>query len=147
MLARIQWAMSGPSGLAISASSLLELPAAFARWTNDSYWLMAPLKIGDPGCRVEALGEGEVDGQRFQRLGLSFEEVGLTPRDQYVMYVDDAGLVRYWDFMPDAERKTTWSWEGYETFNGLTLATEHKPVGNGPRIYFTDVVFERGDAE
>lgn len=117
--------------------------AAFARWTNDSYWLMAPLKIGDPGCNLETLGEGEIDGKTFTRLRLSFDKVGLTPGDQYVMYVDDEGLVRYWDFLPNAQRKTTWSWEGYEDFDGLILATEHKPVGDGARIFFTDVSFEK----
>src|SRR5690606_23816728 len=105
-----------------------EEKTAYSRWTNDTYWLMAPLKIGDPGCHLEALGEGEVDGQTFQRLRLSFDKVGLTPGDQYLMYVDEEGLVRYWDYMPNPERKSTWSWEGYEDFNGLTLATEHKPV-------------------
>lgn len=116
---------------------------AFSRWTNDTYWLMAPLKIGDPGCKLEAMGEGQMDGKTFQRLRLSFDNVGLTPGDQYILYIDDEGLVRYWDYMPNPETKRTATWEGYEAFNGLTLATEHKPLSNGARIYFTDITFER----
>lgn len=120
-----------------------EEQAAFRRWTNDTYWLMAPLKLRDPGCNVADLSEGEMEGETYTRLHLSFDDVGLTPGDQYVLYVDEEGRVRYWDFMPDEERKSTWRWEGYETFKGLTLATERKPVGEGARIFFTDVSFER----
>ena len=126
-----------------AASASEQEKAAFRRWTNDSYWLLAPLKIGDPGVNVETLGPGEMDGQTYNRLGLSFDDVGLTPGDRYVLYVDDEGLVRYWDYMPSEDRKVTWAWTDYEDFGGLTLATRREPQGDGSTITFTDVSAER----
>src|SRR5204863_100266 len=32
----------------------VEGKAAYGRWVNDSYWLLAPLKIRDPGVKVES---------------------------------------------------------------------------------------------
>ena len=117
--------------------------AAFRRWTNDSYWLLMPLKLGDPGARVALAGEEEIEGAKYTVLRLTFDNVGLTPGDAYMLYVDAEGLIRRWDYMPNAERKATWTWEGYKDFNGLTLATEHRPVGDGPRIFFTDIRVEK----
>ena len=118
---------------------------AFSRWTNDSYWLLMPLKLNDGGVTVKHEGEQQVAGKPYQTLRLSFANVGLTPGDQYLLYVDDAGLVRYWDYMPSPQRTARFTWGGYQDFNGLTLATEHETVGEGPkrRIYFTDVQVER----
>ena len=101
--------------------------AAFGRWTNDSYWLLAPLKILDPGVKVTYEGEKEADGAKYETLRLSFGSVGLTPGDQYVLYIDpQEKLVRAWDYIPKPESVTHATWEKYEDFGGLKLATEHK---------------------
>ncbi len=111
---------------------------AFKRWTNDSYWLLAPLKLEDGGVVLAHRGTQEVEGQTYEVLHVSFERVGLTPGDQYNLYIDPkAKLVRRWDYLPSPDKKSTATWEGYESFGPLTLATEHK-MGNR-RIFFTDV--------
>src|SRR5258708_3439693 len=56
---------------------------AFKAWTNDSYWLLAPLKLFDMGVTREALGRREVAGKTYEVLQLSFQGVGMTPRDRY----------------------------------------------------------------
>jgi hypothetical protein len=112
--------------------------AAFARWTNDSYWLLAPIKLLDGGVKLEAGGQQEVEGQTYDVLHVSFEHVGMTPGDRYNLYIDpQAHLVRRWDYMPAPDKKTSGTWEDYQQFGPLKLATKHH-FGN-KQINFTDV--------
>ncbi|MGI9087506.1 MAG: hypothetical protein ACR2HH_07180 [Chthoniobacterales bacterium] len=112
--------------------------AAYARWVNDSYWLMAPLKITDPGVKVAYEGSKEMDGAKCEALHVSFEQVGLTPGDQYILYIDpQTKLVRSWDYMPKADTNMHGTWEKYENSGGLKLATEHNFAGK--MIRFTGV--------
>ncbi|HLL91087.1 MAG TPA: hypothetical protein VK324_17440 [Tepidisphaeraceae bacterium] len=115
---------------------------AFARWTNDAYWLVAPLKWLDPGVNRAYGGTQTVYGQSYEVLNLSFGPVGLTSNDRYTVYVDPrTNLVRYWDYMPAPDKTLRGTWEKYQTFNGLTLSTDHEIAGR--RITFTDVSVER----
>src|SRR5438105_6747592 len=94
--------------------------AAFQRWTNDSYWLLAPLKLRDPGVHLADKGDQQVEGKTYRVLEVSFESVGLTPKDKYNLYIDlEAVLVARWDYMPSPEKKMSATWEGYQDFNGL----------------------------
>lgn len=112
--------------------------AAYARWTNDSYWLLAPLKLLDPGVKLAHEGSKEMDGATCEVLHVSFDQIGLTPGDQYLFYVDpQTKLVRSWDYIPKADTVMHGTWEKYETFGGLKLATEHNFAGK--MIRFADV--------
>jgi hypothetical protein len=100
---------------------------AFKAWTNDSYWLLAPLKLFDMGVTREALGRREVAGKTYEVLQLSFQGVGMTPGDRYNLYIDSfTSLVAYWDYMPSAETTMQATWEKYRHVEGLKLATFHK---------------------
>ena len=104
---------------------------AFKAWTNDTYWLIAPMKFFDPGVTREHLGEREVAGKTYQVLGLSFQNVGMTPGDRYNVYVDPlTSLIAFWDYMPNAETSMRASWERYQHPAGLKLSTYHQM---GPR--------------
>ena len=108
--------------------------AAYARWVNDSYWLLAPLKLQDRGVTTEAEGRKEMDGKSYEVLKLSFAQVGLTPNDQYRLYIDpQSKLVRSWDYLPKGEKGMSGTWENYQKSGGLTLATDHR-MDNGIRI-------------
>ena len=112
--------------------------AAYARWVNDSYWLLAPLKLRDPGITSKAEGTKEINGGSCDTLRLSFGQVGLTPTDQYVLYVDpQTKLLRAWDYTPKEGAGMQATWEKYEKFGGLNLSTEHH--FNGKTIKFTGV--------
>ena len=100
---------------------------AFKAWTNDSYWLLAPLKLFDGGVTRKYLGRREVAGKNYEVLGLSFKGVGMTPGDQYNMYIDPyTSLVSYWDYMPNADTTMQATWEKYRHVDGLKLATFHQ---------------------
>src|SRR4051794_38235045 len=42
--------------------------AAYGRWVNDSYWLLAPLKLRDPGVNVASEGTKELNGNNCEVL-------------------------------------------------------------------------------
>lgn len=104
--------------------------AAYARWVNDTYWLLAPLKIFDRGVKVTTEGQKQSEGVRCETLRLSFAKVGLTPDDQYLFYLDpQTKLAKAWDYIPKADTVRHGTWDKYETFGGLKLATEHNFAG------------------
>jgi len=112
--------------------------AAYARWVNDSYWLLAPLKVLDPGVQVAHEGTKDSEGTPCETLRLRFEQVGLTPGDQYVLYIDpETKLVRAWDYEPAKGEQMHGTWEKYQEFGGLKLATEHNFAGK--MIRFADI--------
>ena len=115
--------------------------AAYGRWVNDSYWLLAPLKVLDVGVKRAYEGPKEVNGANYETLRLTFQQVGLTPSDQYVLYIDPATkLVAAWDYIPQSGEMTHGTWEGYREFSGLQLATEHNFAGKMIRLADIEVV-------
>ena len=111
---------------------------AYARWVNDSYWLLAPLKLKDKGCNLNAEGMKEMDGAQREVLTLSFGDVGLTPKDQYHLYIDpQTKLVTSWDYMPEPGKSIHATWTDYQKSGGLNLAMDHNM--EGMRIRFVNV--------
>jgi hypothetical protein len=113
--------------------------AAYGRWVNDSYWLLAPLKIRDHGVHLKAEGMKEAEGANCETLRLSFDKIGLTPDDQYVLYIDPrTKLVRAWDYIPKPDTIIHGTWEKYRPFSGLLLSTQH---------HFKDKIIQLADIE
>lgn len=105
-----------------SPSMALAEKVAFQMWTNDAYWLLAPLKIKDPGTELSQPAENSLE--------ISFKAVGLTPGDHYVYEINPANhLPTAWTYMPNSSTKKLATWEKYVTSGGLTLSTYHK-MGN-----------------
>jgi hypothetical protein len=112
---------------------------AFGAWTNDSYWLMAPMKVMDRGVKRSVQADETIDGKTYHVLHLSFEKVGMTPSDQYNLFVDpETNLVRHWDYIPAKGEPRRFTWDEYKDFNGIKLATEHK-INGSPAITFTGI--------
>jgi len=118
--------------------------AAYQRWVNDSYWLLAPLKIRDPGVKSQSGGTKEVGGRSCETLQLSFEQVGLTPTDQYLLYIDpQTKLMCAWDYIPSSGQGMQATWEKYQTFGGLNLATEHHFENKAIKFSGVEVVADK----
>lgn len=118
-----------------------EAKEAYARWVNDSYWLLAPLKIRDRGVKVEAPGPKDLNGASLETIQLSFDNVGLTPTDRYVFYIDpETKLPRAWDYIPQIGDGMQATWEKYQDFGGLKLATEHSFKGKTIRLMDINVM-------
>lgn len=118
------------------AAELLE--NAYGAWINDTYWLLAPTKLRDPGVNLAWDREETLEGRTYDVLALSFESVGLTPGDRYWVWIDrETGQMDRWAYVlehqpPDSE-PTAWRWEGWERYGDVVLAPRRVQVG-GDRV-------------
>jgi hypothetical protein len=115
----------------------------YARWVNDAYWLVMPLKLLDPGVRL-SLEEPRVrDGVRYSILKLEFDSVGLTPGDRYWLYVDPGTqrVVR-WEMALEGQdgEPNGMSWSDYREVGPLVLALDHATDDGARHVRFADVV-------
>ena len=111
--------------------------AAYAKYINDTYWLMMPLKLFDPGSILEAEDKETIDGTTYQVLRLRFDQVGLTPGDVYRLYIDDGGFrIHRWQMMLQgrADKPTFVTWEDYKPVGPLLLSHRHRVEGSDREI-------------
>jgi hypothetical protein len=111
------------------------LADGYAMWVNDSYWLVMPYKMLDPGVKLTYLGVDPLPGGRQAKLlFMTFENVGLTPWNKYLVWVGaNSGLVEQWAYFEkasDPEPKFTLPWSGWTRFGPILLATEHGRPGD-----------------
>jgi hypothetical protein len=105
------------------------LEKAKSIWINDSYWLVMPFKLQDPGVTLTYEGEKATEtGAMSDVLGLTFENVGLTPQNKYLVYVDKGShLVTQWAFYRNASDEKpgfVLPWGEYKSYNKLMLSGE-----------------------
>jgi hypothetical protein len=115
------------------------LESAYATWVNDTYWLLMPYKMMDPGVVLAYDGESKESGAACDKIRLSFQSVGLTPKDQYWVYVNrKTGLVDRWDYVLKGEKKvpTSFVWDGWEKHGNVMLAPERRNMKDDTRIHF-----------
>jgi len=124
------------------------LDRAYGAWINDTYWLVMPYKLRDPGVTLTYEGEREIDGEGREVLGLSFAGVGLTPGDRYWAYVDPAsGLMTHWAYLlEDMERDAepvAWRWEGWGEHGGVMLAPRRVRVSDDRLLELSPIEVRR----
>jgi hypothetical protein len=126
------------AGRAWTAGNPITDPAAlretlddgYAMWVNDSYWLVMPYKLLDPGVTLAYGGESPMaDGRPAQKITMTFEGVGLTPQNKYDVWIgQETALVEQWAYYEtaaDTAPKFTLPWAGWKKFGPILLATEH----------------------
>jgi hypothetical protein len=114
------------------------LESAYGTWVNDTYWLLMPYKMMDPGVVLAYDGEMKAEGGEWDKVRLTFEKVGLTPKDKYWAFVNrKTGLVDRWDFVLNGESKppSSFTWDGWKKYGNVMLAPDRKSK-DGTRIYF-----------
>ncbi len=115
------------------------LESGYAWWVNDSYWLVMPYKLRDDGVVLTYAGlEAEQLGT-WDKVLLTFEGVGLTPKDKYWVFVNrNTGLVERWEFVLKGAdtAPVRWDWSGWKTFGPIQLADERRNPMDGTRILF-----------
>ena len=111
------------------------LENAYGRFINDTYWLLAPWKVFDPGVSLEYVGEIKTAaGQDCDEIKLSFENVGLTPKDVYWMDIDKTThLLVQWKYVLNGgtEAPTVVAWRDWRRFGSIELSTS-KPIQGKP---------------
>lgn len=91
---------------------------AYGRFVNDTYWLLSPLKVFDPGVNRAYVPDSST--AQHDVITLTFNDVGRTPGDQYWLYVStETGELDQWAFhlqgMPDEAPPQFYDWTGYKT--------------------------------
>lgn len=121
-------------------------------WINDSYWLVMPFKLLDPGVTLKYLGRDKTpDGRAADVLQLTFDKVGVTPDNKYKVWVDkETRLVSQWAYFEkftDTAPKLVNTWSEYQAYGQILLSGSRGERGNLYPIAVTDTapagIFER----
>lgn len=114
---------------------------ASALWINDTYWLLMPYKLKDPGVMLAYQGEESEDGRTWDVVRLTFDGVGMTPGDRYWAYVNqETGLMDRWAFVlqnmdQDAE-PTVVKWANWLPYGRIMLSDRRVTVGADRQVSF-----------
>ena len=122
------------------ASELLD--QGYRRFINDTYWLLAPVKMLDPGVHLEMVADSTTAVQAV--LHASFgEDVGITSGDQYWFTVDrETHRMTAWAYhlqgydeeQPPSRFRWT-NYQEYETPSGpVWMAPRKQSIGGGTAI-------------
>lgn len=125
---------------------------AYGRFVNDTYWLLAPLKVFDPGVRRAYAADSST--AKHDVLHLTFGDVGLTPNDEYWLYVSTgSNRLDRWAYhlqgMSEETPPRVFDWTNYRTLQApdgpVHLATRKEVVGADQAI-ITDAIALPSDA-
>jgi hypothetical protein len=104
-----------------------ELERAKSIWINDSYWLVMPFKLKDSGVTLKYLGlQQSQENVPSHVLELTFKNVGVTPQNRYLVYVDTStNLVNQWAFYREANQDSAnfvLPWNNYQEYGDILLS-------------------------
>lgn len=92
------------------------------------YFFALPYLAADPGVNLSEAGKATINGITYDKVLMTFgENVGDSPKDQYVLYFDDQGIMRLINYSVtyfDENRATQYNAIGYEDWvntNGIML--------------------------
>lgn len=122
--------LDNKTGLAYSKELLLNgdekqklIEKAWSNWCNDSFWMIAPFKMMDPGTIRSIVNEEDQKG-----LLVEYQSGGVTPGDSYLWLLDDnnipSGYKMWTQILPVKGAYS--SWEDWKNFDGALLSTMHK---------------------
>jgi hypothetical protein len=118
----------------------------YRRFINDTYWLLMPLKMLDPGVHRSYEGEKTDGGHKYDVVKLWFDQgVGITPADQYWAWINrDTGMVDQWHMKlqgskPDDPPLVT-LFHDFKKVDGINVSVKRELVGKGQTISLGDLV-------
>lgn len=105
---------------------------AWSLFANDSFWMVAPFKVRDPGTSRYYIETADGPG-----ILVTYSSGGVTPGDSYLWVLDEDFKPKYWKMwvriIPVGGLK--FSWEGWENKEGVWFSTIHK----GPLSYVMEM--------
>jgi hypothetical protein len=115
------------------------LETGYAWWVNDAYWLLMPYKMRDPGVVLTLAGREKKGEEAWDKVLLTFDSVGLTPKDRYWVFVNaKTSLVDRWEFVLKGAKTppVPFDWKGWRTYGRIQLADDRVNPKDGTRIHF-----------
>ncbi len=100
---------------------------AWKLFANDSFWLVAPYKIRDPGTERRM-----VETDDGPALLVTYTSGGVTPGDSYLWLLDSDGRPKAWKMWVSILpwKGLEFTWEDWQQHRGAWLAPTHR--GPGP---------------
>ncbi|GAB4031597.1 hypothetical protein [Spirosoma jeollabukense] len=110
-------------------------------WINDSYWLLMPFRLKEPGVTLKYLGDEVTQvGKPADVLQMTFKSGSSMPGNKYKIWVDKKSrLVTQWARYPkvtDQSPLFTLPWDDYQQHGGILLSS-----GRGGRDLTDIMVF------
>ena len=98
-------------------------------WINDSYWLVMPFKLKDPGVTLTYIGQDTTQtGELSEVVRLTFEGVGTTPENAYHVWVSQTDkYVKQWAWYAnaaDTAARFTLPWDNYQQMGNIMLSDD-----------------------
>jgi len=115
------------------------LADAYGAWINDTYWLLMPYKMRDPGVSLKLEGEAKEGDTTYDKVLLTFANVGLTPNDRYWAYVNrGTHLMDKWEFVLQGQKPPAvpFAWKNWQRHGKILLSTDKVNLRDGTRIFF-----------
>ena len=111
------------------------LKNAYGAYINDTYWLVMPYKLLDPGVNLAYAGQETLDRTTYDKLELTFESVGLTPGDTYWAYVNqETGVMERWAYQlqdwEEGREPTQWKWTDWARHGQIQLSPRRIKIGD-----------------
>lgn len=103
-------------------------------WINDSYWLVMPWKLLDPGVTLKYIEQTKLEnGIKADVIQMTFDKVGITPNNKYYVYVDQKDhLIKQWAFFnlfSDEQPKFTKPWDNYQKLENILFSFDRSDFG------------------
>jgi hypothetical protein len=116
-------------------------------WINDSYWLVMPWKLQDPGVNLSYVKSEQLfDGTMTDILQLTFSAVGVTPENKYWIYVDkEKHLITQWAYYQnynDTEPKFLKPWNNYQKVGNILLSFDRPNENVTPKNVLVKTNFD-----
>ncbi|MDC7995865.1 hypothetical protein [Altibacter sp. HG106] len=118
-------------------------------FVNDSYWLLAPLKmIWDDGTTraVEQAVVAPISQDTLNKITLTYTgEGGYTPGDAYDFYYEPDFTIKEWVFRKGNDSVPTMAttYEDYKNINGMNIPTMHQDSTGAFKLYFTNLSIKK----
>ncbi len=113
---------------------------------NDSYWLLAPMHLvwdeTGTNLKLQDTATAPMSKELLKKITITYgDEGGYTPGDAYDFYYDENFMVREWVYRRGnvSEYSMVTTWEDYNDYNGIKIASDHKAPENAVHLYFTDI--------
>lgn len=117
------------------------LARAHRMWAGETYWLLMPYKLKDPGVELRYEGEETLDGSVYDVLHVSFENVGLTPGDQFWAYIHrETHLMDKWRFVLESGYEGEFWWRDWERYGDILLSRIRETPEGQVAIRMEDIV-------
>jgi len=123
-----------------SAAAAPLVENGYDRWVNDTYWVMMPFKLLDPGTHLKYDKTVTEGGNTYDVLSLTFDKgVGLTSDDHYWLYVNQkTHMIDKWQYLLTGQKPpaSTAMWVSWTPVGPVKLSLERHMMGKPVMLKF-----------